>query len=371
MNVSLFNDEVKAYIKNYHSIVNFLSFRYGLEFDKAGNERHNKSLKIKTNTCLITDFNGSFSGDIVDFIAFKENVNIKEALEIFSNFCNVSTNKEGSFKLQKEPLKDNSYLKNMAYSLQANFNLANEEFIRCRALEKAFFSDFRFFMHFCKLNFLKDDEFESTLKEYFAFSKDDKSLAFILRDKDIIKSIAIREKNFNGEPVKWFKIKGSSNKFIKLIKAKEKGLLKDYCFIFSGIKEIITSELLGLNAICFQSDSMMKNIHLHEQKNELLNLIDNKRIVFIVENDKSSFEANLGFLRELIQLMPLKKGYCVFNFDEEKNADFVDFLAFLMKELRQDFQKNNENFSNFFAYMEKHFKSYFIKKMNLFLKVVK
>ncbi|EAK7017417.1 hypothetical protein CLB93_08720, partial [Campylobacter jejuni] len=184
-------------------------------------------------------------------------------------------------------------------------------------------------MHLCKLNFLKDDEFESILKDYFAFSKDDKSLAFVLKDKNEIKSVAIREKLFKNELVKWFKVKGSSNKFIKLIKAKEKGLLKDYCFIFSGIKEIIVSELLGLNAVCFQSDSMMKNIHSHEQINELLNLIDNKRIVFIVENDESSFKANLELLKELVQIKPLKKGYCVFNYDEVKNADFIDFLAYL------------------------------------------
>nr|WP_252365347.1 hypothetical protein [Campylobacter jejuni] len=51
-------------------------------------------------------------------------------------------------------------------------------------------------MHLCKLNFSKDDEFESILKDYFAFSKDDKSLAFILKDKNEIKSVAIREKLF-------------------------------------------------------------------------------------------------------------------------------------------------------------------------------
>ncbi|EGT0715003.1 hypothetical protein JAO96_000325, partial [Campylobacter jejuni] len=321
MSISLFNDEIKAYIKNYYSIVDFLYLRYGLEFDRQGNEKHNKSLKIKTNTCLITDFNGSFSGDIIDFIAFKEDVELKEALIIFSDFNRLPTHKEYNFKLQKEPLKDNSYLKNIAYSLQANFNLANSDFIECKALEKAFFNDFRLFMHLCKLNFLKDDEFESILKDYFAFSKDDKSLAFVLKDKNEIKSVAIREKLFKNELVKWFKVKGSSNKFIKLIKAKEKGLLKDYCFIFSGIKEIIVSELLGLNAVCFQSDSMMKNIHSHEQINELLNLIDNKRIVFIVENDESSFKANLELLKELVQIKPLKKGYCVFNYDEVKNAD--------------------------------------------------
>ncbi|EGQ6042663.1 hypothetical protein I4S72_000712 [Campylobacter jejuni] len=200
-------------------------------------------------------------------------------------------------------------------------------------------------MHLCKLNFSKDDEFESILKDYFAFSKDDKSLAFILKDKNEIKSVAIREKLFKNELVKWFKVKGSSNKFIKLIKAKEKGLLKDYCFIFSGIKEIIVSELLGLNAVCFQSDSMMKNIHSHEQINELL--------------------------KELIQINPLEKGYCVFNYDEVKNADFIDFLAYLMKELRQDYQRDKKGLNSFFSYMEKYFKNYFNKKMNLFLKVIK
>ncbi|HEF8474710.1 TPA: hypothetical protein SBF11_000406, partial [Campylobacter jejuni] len=153
MSISLFNDEIKAYIKNYYSIVDFLYLRYGLEFDRQGNEKHNKSLKIKTNTCLITDFNGSFSGDIIDFIAFKEDVELKEALIIFSDFNRLPTHKEYNFKLQKEPLKDNSYLKNIAYSLQANFNLANSDFIECKALEKAFFNDFRLFMHLCKLNF--------------------------------------------------------------------------------------------------------------------------------------------------------------------------------------------------------------------------
>lgn len=138
MSISLFNDEIKTYIKNYYSIIDFLYLRYGLEFDKQGNEKHNKSLKIKTNTCLITDFNGSFSGDIIDFIAFKENVELKEALIIFSDFNSLTTHKEYSFKPQKEPLKDNSYLKNIAYSLKANFNLANSDFIECKALEKAF-----------------------------------------------------------------------------------------------------------------------------------------------------------------------------------------------------------------------------------------
>lgn len=52
-------------------------------------------------------------------------------------------------------------------------------------------------------------------------------------------------------------------------------------------------------------------------------------------------------------------------------ADFIDFLAYLMKELRQDYQRDKKGLNSFFSYMEKYFKNYFNKKINLFLKVKK
>ncbi|WP_205569840.1 hypothetical protein, partial [Klebsiella pneumoniae] len=60
-----------------------------------------------------------------------------------------------------------------------------------------------------------------------------------------------------------------------------------------------------------------------------------------------------------------------FTYDEVKNADFIDFLAYLMKELRQDYQRDKKGLNSFFSYMEKYFKNYSNKKMNLFLKVIK
>ncbi|WP_236633050.1 hypothetical protein [Campylobacter armoricus] len=139
MSVSLFNDEVKSYTKNYHFVTNFLLYRYGLSFDRSGNEKYNTSLKIKPNTSLITDFNGSFSGDVIDFIVFKENVSTKEALEVFVDFHKLPMQKVDSFKSIKEVVKDDSYLKNMAYSLQADYNLYYDDILRNELLDKTFF----------------------------------------------------------------------------------------------------------------------------------------------------------------------------------------------------------------------------------------
>ncbi|MCV3403853.1 hypothetical protein L8V85_07875 [Campylobacter sp. IFREMER_LSEM_CL2090] len=366
MSVSLFNDEVKSYTKNYHFVTNFLLYRYGLSFDRSGNEKYNTSLKIKPNTSLITDFNGSFSGDVIDFIVFKENVSTKEALGVFVDFHKLPTQKVDSFKPIKEVAKDDSYLKNMAYSLQADYNLYYDDILRNELLDKTFFDNFRLFMDLCKiLDFVKINEFENIINEYFGFSKNDKSLALILRDKGEIKSIAIKEKIVKDKTIKWFKLKGSNAKFIKFVKAKENGLLKDCCFIFSGIKEIIISELLGINAICFQSDSTMKYIQTHEQINELLSFIDEKFLYFIIENDESSFNANLGLLKELAKLKPsVLNSFSVLNYDEYKNADFVDFIVYLMKELKKDYEKDRKGVNTFLAFAQKYFKSYFMKGLS-------
>lgn len=142
-------------------------------------------------------------------------------------------------------------------------------------------------------------------------------------------------------------------------------MLKDCCFIFSGIKEIIISELLDVNAICFQSDSTMKYIQTHEQINELLSFIDEKFLYFIIENDESSFNANLGLLKELAKLKPsVLNSFSVLNYDEYKNADFVDFIVYLMKELKKDYEKDRKELNTFLAFAQKYFKSYFMKGLS-------
>ncbi|XUP72899.1 hypothetical protein B6794_008880 [Campylobacter jejuni] len=58
----------------------------------------------------------------------------------------------------------------------------------------------------------------------------------------------------------------------------------------------------------------------------------------------------------------MEKGYCVFNYDEVKNADFIDFLAYLMKELRQDYQRDKKGLNSFFLIWKNTLRIILIKK---------
>lgn len=398
---SLFNERVKALKSDYHTLTSFLKSRYNLDFDRLGNERQDKSLKIKREAGLITDFNGSFKGDIIDFIAFKENLSLKQALGVFASFAGLDLRDDLQEPLNKAPLKQGfkklwavksaiskrlrphrndeiaksqalkdivafEALQKKALSLKANFNFKDDAFQQ--ALSACFFKDFRLLMHLCKLNFLSASEFNRVL-EYFAFDEINQSVIIMLKDEKSVKSIATHKRLFNEKLVKWHKEKASSAKFINLIKAKEKPFLKEYCFIFSGMKENIISELLGLNALCFQCDSVMKNISTHEQASELLNFIKGKRVFLVVENDESSFNAGLEFLHALKALNALEMGYCVFCFDEVLRADFIDFLEYLFKGLRLRFEKDSQGFTSFYNFLESQFKSAFLDEAQKYIKV--
>jgi len=130
------------------------------------------------------------------------------------------------------------------------------------------------------------DNTQKVLKNCILFDKLNDSIAIAIKKDEEIKTIAIhRTINQEGKTTKW-KTFGKKSYIPHSIRDNSK-----IVFVLVGMKEYLLMELMGLDYIVPQSDSIVKSLGSNKQwLEEIKPKIKGKLIVFINENDKSSQE---------------------------------------------------------------------------------
>ncbi|BFU76926.1 hypothetical protein ALC152_01410 [Arcobacter sp. 15-2] len=136
-----------------------------------------------------------------------------------------------------------------------------------------------------------------------------------------IKSILIKEVVAkDGNKIKWFT--HGSKKYIS-INIKDDAQI---VFILNGNKEYLLSRALHLDAVIFQSDSIILGLSRNEQLQELQEKTKDKIVVVLLENDESSLstlvplEENLTTCKYLI---PIKIEDLYLNYSLRKNEQIT------------------------------------------------
>jgi len=133
---------------------------------------------------------------------------------------------------------------------------------------------------------------QDVLKNCILYDKMNDSIAIALKEDEKIMAIVIQKSFDEDEEIIRWKTLGSKKYIPYKIRDNTKVV-----FIFIGMKEFLLMELLELNYIVPQSDSIVKGLDSNKQWIEDIKpLIQDKLIIYVNENDKSS--------RELIE--PLK-----------------------------------------------------------------
>jgi hypothetical protein len=181
------------------------------------------------------------------------------------------------------------------------------------------------------------------LKKHIGWDKWEDSLSVTLRDtNNIIQSIAIhRSKNFldkNGNRQKWVKKATSKNDYSpNYVRDKAK-----IVFANVGIKECLLNQLLELDYVSFITDGVVKSLSTNEMfQNEIKPKLKNKILVYLVEEDTSSYETINPIKEELkgtcrVIVLTMQEFYTFFIIGEggkdkilEPNTDFVDICNFI------------------------------------------
>lgn len=174
------------------------------------------------------------------------------------------------------------------------------------------------------------DNTQKVLKNCILFDKMNDSVAIAIKDDEEIKAIAIhRAKDKDNNIIKW-KTLGSKSYIPHSIRDNSK-----IVFVLVGMKEYLLMELMQLDYIVPQSDSIAKGLINNKQwLEEIKPKIKDKLIVYINENDKSSQELENPLKEEhsnilSIDINSLYLFHIIGNGGREqelpKGYDFIDF----------------------------------------------
>jgi len=262
-------------------------------------DERTSSLMFYTDTQKYYDYGTGESGDVLDFISRVTN---KPLVDVIASFRDDSTiNNDNSFIQALVPIKKKAQVfqpipQAKTYDLNKIYYAMSQNKIPPNYVSKLF-----------KVEVLKSfSNTQAVLKKSIVFNKLDNSLAIVLKDqKNNIKTIATHRSKDN---IKW---KTLGSKIFIPYKINDNS---NIIFLLVGMKEYLLMEMMGVNYIIPQSDSIANNlksniIWLEEIKPKL----KDKTIVYISENDNSS--------RNLIE--PIKREH-----DNIINIDIRDLYLF-------------------------------------------
>lgn len=174
-----------------------------------------------------------------------------------------------------------NYAKTVKFNTDTKYNLSNiYEAIKQNALPKGKIVNI---VDIELLNANKELSIQ-IINEFILFDRLNNSIAIALKDRNNeIQTIAIhRVTNDDNTITKWKSL--GSKKYIQY-KIKNDDYL---VYIAFGMAEVILFELLEVSYICFQSDSIAKNLQNHNQWNEEIKpLLQDKLAILLIDNDDS------------------------------------------------------------------------------------
>ena len=150
------------------------------------------------------------------------------------------------------------------------------------------------------------------------------SLAILLYDKDELKTAAIRRyRTKSGEVIKWYKVKGSSAKFIPY-RLNDK---YSYCFVAFGMAEALIFNILGLEYFILQSDGEAYNLPSNPYFKAIKEQLRGRDILILPDYDESGFKAARALKASLKDIAEPRiiEFYKLVN-NPKKGFDFRDYV---------------------------------------------
>jgi hypothetical protein len=164
----------------------------------------------------------------------------------------------------------------------------------------------------------------SHYKDKYGYIHTHSSLVILLYDKEELKTAAIRRhKTTSGELIKWYKIKGSSAKFIPY-------RLTDnysYCFVAFGMAEALIFNILGLEYFILQSDGEAYNLPSNPYFKAIKEKLKGMDILILPDYDESGFKAATALKAHLKSITDPRiiEFYKLVN-NPKKGFDFRDYI---------------------------------------------
>jgi hypothetical protein len=161
-------------------------------------------------------------------------------------------------------------------------------------------------------------------KDKYGYEHTHSSLAILLYDKDELKTAAIRRyRTQSGEVIKWYKVKGSSAKFIPY-RLNDK---YSYCFVAFGMAEALIFNILGLEYFILQSDGEAYNLPSNPYFKAIKERLRGRDILILPDYDESGFKAATALKASLKDIAEPRiiEFYKLVN-NPKKGYDFRDYV---------------------------------------------
>ena len=308
--------QIEPHIRDRNTVKRFLE-SMGIDINKSYQFVSDKSMVISDKGYIsqFGEVKGFSGGDILDYIQFFRRVGLSEAIRLIADFLSIGTHLEPIVK-PKEPKYD---VRDIYKKMKLN------------TMPKGLISKM---IHIDILN--QCDNVQTVLKDMLVYDKYNQSLAIVLKEKNIVRTIAIQHsKDKERKPIKWKTL--GDKKYIP------HRLDSDYIVVVYGMKEIVSCNLFELSFIGFQSDSIAKGIkHNLQFQNEIKPKLQGKNLFLLLDNDKSCRDTINPLKEELqdicniikpIEMQDLVANYVLsfggYDVDVNKGYDFMDFVNYV------------------------------------------
>jgi len=313
--------QIEPHIRDRNTVQRFLE-SMGIDINKSYQFADDKSLVI-SDKGQITQFGevkGFKGGDILDYIQFFLRIGLSEAIRLVADFLSIGTHLEPII----EPKKQKYDVRDIYKKMKPN------------PMPKGLISKM---IHIDILN--QCNNAQTVLKDMLVYDKYNQSIAIILKEKNIVRTIAIQHsKGKEGKPIKWKTL--GDKKYIP------HRLESDYIFVVYGMKEIVLCNLFELSFLGFQSDSIVKGLKYNLQfQNVIKPKLKGKNLFLLLDSDKSCRDTIKPLKEELedicniikpIEMQDLIANYVLsfggYDVDVNKGYDFTDFSNYV-KEINQ------------------------------------
>ncbi|WP_122894131.1 hypothetical protein [Arcobacter peruensis] len=327
-------NQIKEILSSREAVADFLSsIGYGITSKYTFED--DKSFSIAPNGYLKDFGNGSGfgGGDVLDYLMFKDNISLPNAIEFIANKLNISNDETTAPRVYTQPIKKK--VDKEPYELQLQKSKRLEQELK-QHLKKGCFRGYPG-TKLLKLNDTKlfqrdtiDLSFYWKLiylnKYILAYDEKYQCTKIILRDskKNIVDMINYRPKSNKEKPIKYYQLPNSKKPikrgdyFLYPFQYENEELLKknDYIFIGEGLKNSINALLYSIPYLSIESVSNSFSDKLISYINNLK--LEGVELLGAFDGDEAGQAAYKRFCQNVIKIDNL------FSFDS--GTDFTDYI---------------------------------------------
>jgi len=303
--------ELKALLNK--QVVQSILESLGYEFNRTGlfrlRDERTPSASIRRDG-YIKDFGSDWSGDIFALLQEYHGMTFKESVDYVANFLGISSNAPSN--VQKAPkFKQTEY--KPSYDITKMYERFKSQLLNTPKIKEQIQRDL------LPLHISKQLDKE-TFKKMIGYDAHNESFTISLLKGDEVKAVAIQRTK---DDTKW-KTYGKKSYIPYRI------TLKPYVFVVFGMKEILIMESWNEPYIGFQSDSIAKGIANNPQSKELKEMIENRTLILLLDNDVSCIETIEPISAYFNNSAVIAIDFQAMLPDKElpKGYDFYDFVLF-------------------------------------------